>query len=208
MRRERCFEEINSYLDKVKVLCEQISRGDINKFIEELYQAWERGSTIFIVGNGGSASTSVHFAADLNNCTAKPDGVRPVRALSLNENLSRISALINDEGWDKVYVSQLANFFRPGDVVIAISVHGGSGQDRAGIWSQNLLSALQYAKDNGGRALGFTGFDGGVMKNLCHVNVNVPFDSTPHVESFHVILHHLVFGQLTKRIAACQENRK
>lgn len=192
--------EIDSFLKDVKDICDQISQKDIGLLIDYLFKAWWNQNTIFFIGNGGSASTSIHFAADLNNCTAKIEGVHPVRAMSLNENHSRISALTNDEGWANVYITQLKNFFKPGDVVVGISVHGGSGKDRAGIWSQNLLAALQYAKDNGGKALGFTGFDGGAMKTLCDVCVNVPKDSTPHVEGMHVVLHHLVFDQLTKRI--------
>ena len=129
------------------------------------------------------------------------DSVKPVRAISLNENLSRVSALTNDEGWGKVYTSQLSNFFEQGDVVVAISVHGGSGQDRSELWSQNLLAALQYAKDNGGKALGMTGFDGGAMATLCDANINVPFNSTPHVEGVHVVLHHLICEELKQRIA-------
>lgn len=192
--------EIDTYLKEVAEICEEISQKDLDLFIDYLFKAWWNQNNIFFVGNGGSASTSIHFAADLNNCTTKIPGVHPVRALSLNENHSRISALTNDEGWSNVYLSQLKNFFKPGDVVVGISVHGGSGKDRAGVWSQNLLAALQYAKDNGGKALGFTGFDGGAMKTLCDVCVNVPKNSTPHVEGMHVVLHHLVFDELTKRI--------
>lgn len=192
--------DITLFLADIKSACDEISKEDLERFIDHLFKAWWNQSTIFFVGNGGSASTSIHFAADLNNCTAKIEGVPPMRALSLNENHSRLSALTNDEGWSNVYISQLKNFFKPGDVVVGISVHGGSGKDRAGIWSQNLLAALQYAKDNGGKALGFTGFDGGAMKTLCDVCVNVPKNSTPHVEGMHVVLHHLVFDQLTKRI--------
>ncbi|MDO8503268.1 MAG: SIS domain-containing protein [bacterium] len=191
---------IDSFLQEIVEVCSKISRKDIELFIDYLFDAWWNQNNIFFIGNGGSASTSIHFAADLNNCTAKIPGVHAVRALSLNENPSRISALTNDEGWQNVYITQLKNFFKPGDVVVGISVHGGSGKDRAAIWSQNLLAALQYAKDNGGRALGFTGFDGGLMKTLCDVCVNVPQNSTPHVEGMHVVLHHLVFDQLTKRI--------
>lgn len=196
---------IDSFLKEVIDICKEISQKDIDIFIEFLFKAWWRQKTIFFVGNGGSASTSVHFASDLNNCTAKIEDVHPVRALSLNENLSRISALTNDEGWANVYVSQLKNFFEPGDVIVGISVHGGSGKDRAGVWSQNLLGALQFAKDNGGKALGLTGFDGGAMKTLCDVNINVPKNSTPLVEGMHVVLHHLIFDQLTQRITKAAE---
>ena len=194
-------ESVDTFLRGVEQICTDISREDINKLVEELYQAWERRSQIFLIGNGGSNASASHFAADLNNCTAKIEGVHPFRALCLGDNLTRVSALTNDEGWGRVYIAQLENFYQEGDVVLGISVHGGSGADRAGVWSQNLLSALQYAKDLGGRALGFTGFDGGAMKELCHVCINVPYNTTPHVEGFHSILTHLVSSELTRRIA-------
>lgn len=192
--------QIDKFIGGVKQICGDISYEDIDKIVEELYLGWRRKSTVFLFGNGGSAATASHFTADLNNCTVTTKDAHPIRALSLADNITRFSALTNDEGWNKVYVSQLQNFFQAGDIAIGISVHGGSGQDRAGIWSQNLLSALQFAKDNGGKALGLTGFDGGVMKTLCDVCVNVPFNTTPHVEGFHAILTHLISSQLTERI--------
>jgi len=111
-----------------------------------------------------------------------------------------VSALTNDDGWDNVYVEQMKNFFETGDVALALSVHGGSGKDKAGLWSQNLLKALQYAQSRGGKALGFSGFDGGAMKEMADVCVVVPYNTTPHVESFHVVLHHLVTFRLAERI--------
>lgn len=195
---------IKSYLEEAARILSEISPEHINNFINVLFEAWKRRNFIYIIGNGGSASTSIHFAADLNNVTRKFEEFNPhlprFKAISFNENPSRNSALINDEGWDRVYTEQLKNFFGPGDVVIAISVHGGSGSDRAGTWSQNLPNALQYAKDHGGKTLGFTGFDGGIMKSICDVNVNIPANSTPHVEGLHVVFQHLVFQELQERI--------
>lgn len=195
-------ESINAFLWGVEKISEQVSRFDIDLFIQELYHAWQRRNQVFIIGNGGSDATTSHFAADLNNCTTKITGTHPFRAHCLGDNLTRISALTNvDEGWGRVYTAQLENFFQSGDMVIGISVHGGSGKDRAGIWSQNLLAALQYAKDRNGKALGLTGFDGGVTKKMCDVCINVPYETTPHVEGFHSILTHSISSELTKRIA-------
>lgn len=201
-------DRISLFLKGVNKITQEISQDDIASFIKELFKAWEKGNTIYIIGNGGSASTSVHFAADLNNVTDKIDNAPRLRAISLNENLSRVNALTNDKGWDSVYVEQLKNFFKKGDVVIAISVHGGSGRNRAGIWSQNLLAALQFARKNGGKALSFTGFDGGAMRDLCNVHINVPANSSPHVEGMHVVLHHLVCDALSKKIAEHQSDKK
>lgn len=192
---------IDGYLNGVSRVVDTISRSDIDRAIDTLYEAWESGGTIFTIGNGGSASTASHFVSDLNKMTIV-EGHKRVRALSLVDNIPWVSALVNDEGWEKVYEEQLRNLFEPGDVVIAISVHGGSGADNAGLWSQNLLRALQYAKDNGGTTIGLSGFDGGAMKSMADVCVVVPIDSTPLVESFHVTLHHLIVSCLAERIRA------
>jgi len=103
-----------------------------------------------------------------------------------------MTALINDEGWNELYIQQLERLFNPGDILIAISVHGGAGEDKAGAWSQNLNKAIAYVKGRKGGTIGFSGFDGGQMKYACNVCIVVPADSTPIVESFHVLLHHFI----------------
>lgn len=190
---------IDRYLAGVKQIADDISREDIDRVIEILYDAWQKGRRIFIFGNGGSAGTASHFAADLNKCTSF-EGKKRIKVMSLVDSIPWVSALTNDDGWDTVYVEQMKNFFEPGDVAVALSVHGGSGKDKAGLWSQNLLKALQYAKDHQGVAIGFSGFDGGAMKEMADACVVVPFNTTPHVESFHVTLHHLVTFCLADRI--------
>ena len=190
---------IDEYLDAVKRIAETISRPDIDQFVESIFAAWRDGRTIFIMGNGGSASTATHFAADLNKVTAVP-GQRRIRAFSLVDNIPWVSALTNDEGWENVYMEQLRNLFQWGDVLVGISVHGGNGQDQSGPWSQNLLKAMQYAKESGGVTIGFSGFDGGAMKDMADVCVVVPDNTTPHVESFHVELFHLVAFCIAEKI--------
>ena len=90
--------------------------------------------------------------------------------------------------------------FQKGDVLICISVHGGSGSDNAGLWSQNLLKAMEYVNNNDGRTIGLSGFDGGVMKQIANVCIVVPINSTPHVESFHLVLEHLIISRLGEKI--------
>ncbi|OGH61935.1 MAG: hypothetical protein A3G34_14350 [Candidatus Lindowbacteria bacterium RIFCSPLOWO2_12_FULL_62_27] len=190
---------INTYLDGIVEIARQINRADIDRVIEYLYGAWEKGRRIFIFGNGGSAGTASHFAADLNKCTAI-EGKKRIKVMSLVDSVPWVSALTNDDGWENVYTEQMKNFFEPGDVALALSVHGGSGKDKAGRWSQNLLKGLGYATDHGGVALGFSGFDGGAMKQMTDACIVVPWNTTPHVESFHVVLHHLITYRLAERI--------
>ncbi|MBD3203188.1 SIS domain-containing protein [Candidatus Woesearchaeota archaeon] len=192
-------EYIENFFKESKQILDNIDKNDVEKFITILFDAWKNDSQIFIFGNGGSASTATHFAADLSK-TAIVKGKKRFKGISLFDNVPLVSAWINDEGWENVYLGQLQNFFQKGDIAMAISVHGGSGEGNAGEWSQNLLKGLQYAKDNGGKALGMSGFDGGAMKKMADCCIVVPFDATPHVEAFHVVLHHMIVFRLKQMI--------
>lgn len=190
---------ISGYLDAMKTVTEKISREDIDKVVELLYQAWQKDRNVFICGNGGSAGTASHFTCDLAKATIV-DSKKRFKAICLNDNAPLISALTNDNGFDNLYIEQLYNLYQPGDVLICISVHGGAGKDKAGLWSQNLLKAMKYVSDNSGKTVGFSGFDGGPMKEIADACVVVPADSTPQVESFHLALEHLVCSCLKMKI--------
>lgn len=190
---------VENYIEEATNLLGKINTDRVKKFVDVLFECWKNDGTVYLFGNGGSASTSQHWACDLFKCTWV-EGKDRLKAISLNDNMPLMSALTNDNGWSEVYIEQLKTWFKPGDIAIGISVHGGTGADKAGVWSQNLLKALQYAKDNGGKALGLTGFDGGAMEQLCDVNVVVPVESTPHTEGFHLVLEHVITNALTERI--------
>ncbi len=190
----------NNYLEEVVEISQKLDRKTIDNAIDLLYTAWKNDSQIFAIGNGGSASTATHFACDLNKWVSDKAG-RKFRAFALVDNIPLVSALTNDNGWSDIYYEQLRNFFRKGDVVVAISVHGGSGSDKAGAWSQNLLKAVKYAKENGGKIIGLAGFDGGVLKTAADECIVVPANSTPHVEGMHLVITHLMCEQLRELIS-------
>lgn len=192
-------DEVERFLGTTRELVARLDRGAITDFVDILFSTWRRGGTVFTLGNGGSASTAQHLAADLFKCASVPGQPR-VRALSLNDNAPLLSALTNDEGWDAVYAYQLETWFRPGDAVIAVSVHGGAGQDRAGPWSQNVLRAARYAQQHAGKVLAIVGGDGGPLARLAERAIIVPSDATPQVEGLHVVVHHLVASELRRRI--------
>lgn len=191
------------YLDAVsgaaRLLMEQ--EAEIAFCVDILFDAWKLNRWVFTAGNGGSAGTATHFAADLVKTTIDQSSARGLRALSLVDNVPLASAVTNDWGWEHLYDVTLNPYWESGSVLVVFSVHGGSGQDKAGAWSQNLLRAIQFAKEHSGKTIAFTGFDGGVMKELCDVCIVVPADSTPLVESFHVVLHHLVAFRLKAMIS-------
>jgi len=192
-------KEIEQYLREIKEICDNISRKDIDKVIEILFDAWKNNNQVFFCGNGGSAGTATHFMCDLFKVTIVEEKKR-FRAYCLNDNIPLMTALINDDGWDNLFIEQLKNLNKPGDVIICFSVHGGTGRDKAGAWSRNLLKAMDYVKRNDGKAIGFAGFDGGAMKELADVCIVVPFNATPHVEAFHVVLQHLIAFRLKEKI--------
>ena len=192
-------EQINQYLEEIKEICDQISTEDIDDAIELLFDAWKNGNQVFFCGNGGSAGTATHFTCDLFKVTIVENQKR-FRSFCLNDNIPLMTALINDEGWDNLFIEQLKNLYNKGDVLVCFSVHGGAGKDKAGAWSQNLLKAMDYVNKNGGKTIGFSGFDGGAMKDLATVSIVVPFDATPHVEAFHVVLQHLIAFRLKEKI--------
>ena len=192
-------KQIEKYFKEIKEICDKVSREDIDKAIEILFDAWRNDNQVFLCGNGGSAGTATHFMCDLFKVTIV-EGKKRFKACCLNDNIPLMTALINDEGFDNLFFEQLKTLYRKGDVLICLSVHGGSGEDKAGLWSQNLLKAMDYVKKKGGKTIGFSGFDGGAMKKLADVCIVVPFNATPHVEAFHVVLQHLIAFRIKEKI--------
>ena len=190
---------IQNYLSEMKRTVDDISIEDVDRVVELLYDAWQKGHRVFVCGNGGSASTATHFTCDLSKTTIVK-GKKRFKAHCLNDNIPLMSALINDEGFDNLFYEQLVSHFQEGDVLICISVHGGAGKDKAGLWSQNLLKAMKYARDMGGKTIGFSGFDGGPMKEIADACIVVPVNSTPQVESFHLALEHMICSCLREKI--------
>jgi D-sedoheptulose 7-phosphate isomerase len=190
---------LQAYWEGCKLIIDQIDNQVIEDVVNELFHAWKRGNTVFVFGNGGSAGNASHFAADLAKTTMVP-GKNRLRAFCLNENVSMITAWTNDEGWGSVYEGQLQGYHQPGDVCIALSVHGGSMGGNAGSWSQNLMRGLQFAKDNGGINIGIAGFKGGAFPQVCKHTIVIPLDSTAHIEAFHMVVHHAIIFRLHQLI--------
>jgi len=193
-------EYINQYLTDVEDIVKKIDKTEINKAINILFDAWKNDKHVYFMGCGGSAGTASHFAADLSK-TTMCKGKKRFKSISLVDNPSLMLAWINDEGWENVFKGQIENFMQPGDVVVGLSVHGGSGKGNALAWSQNLTKAMQYVKDNGGKAIGIAGFDGGAFKEIADACIVVPKDSTPLVEGFHGDIQHMIIFRLKEMIA-------
>lgn len=185
-------------------LLDQHEVRNIFEAVSFLHKAGWESRRVFVIGNGGSASTAQHFAADLNKWASKSMR-QGFRAICLCENLPLISAIVNDDGWDYVYVNQLKSLFVPGDVLVCFSVHGGTvSSEQASnlkMWSGNLLKAVEYVKKHSGQVLSFSGYGGGALKEESDVCIVAPVDitakeNTPYVESMHSFLAHLIVDVL------------
>ncbi len=184
---------------------------ELERTIDILFNVWKNSGTIFTMGCGGSASTATHFAADLAKTTIV-EGKKRFRAISLVDNIPLVSAWTNDNGWGTVFAEQLEPWIGKNDALVGFSVHGGSGSGSAGPWSQNLVQAMKLAKSRGAKIIGFSGFDGGAMKQMADACLVVPSSSeiygTPLIEGFHVILHHGIIFSLKSLIKNYEENKK
>ena len=165
---------------------------EMDRAITEIWSAYERGSTIFTFGNGGSAALASHFACDLGKGTlVNNEGQKRIRVISLADNVALMTAWANDHGYEHVFAQQLENLVLAGDLVFAIS---GSGN------SLNVLGALNVAKDYGARTVGLAGFDGGKMKNLCDVCMILASDHMQIVEDFQLSVTHAISSVIRQRM--------
>lgn len=198
-------EVVPHYFDAVGRVNSSFPREAVLKAVDILYDAWRRGSTVFTMGNGGSASTATHFASDLAKFTIVGNKPR-FKVYSLNDNTPLVSAWTNDSGFGSIFAEQMQPWLAEGDVLVGFSVHGGSGTGEAGPWSQNMVRAMALAKERRAKVIGLSGFDGGAMKQMADVCLVVPLDTeplaTPLIESYHVVLHHLICLALKERIRA------
>lgn len=180
---------IDDFLAESARLLDTLPRDQIAAAMEAIETVRRTGGVVYTMGNGGSASTAEHLAADLDK-TANEGDAKKFRAVTLVNNTPLTTAWTNDEGWESVYEGQLEDRITADDALVAFSVHGGSGP-----WSGNLVKGFRYANEQGATTIGIAGFDGGAFTDVCDVPIVVPSESTPQVESLHVLVHHLmVFG--------------
>lgn len=180
-------EFASSYLSYLQSVLQKIDTAEISRFIKLLLEARERGSTVFFIGNGGSAATASHFANDL--AIGTNDYERPFRVVSLTDNVAVLTAIANDFGYEEIFSRQLRVLGRSGDVVVAISASGNS---------PNLLKAFEQAHSGGMITVAITAFDGGALRRLGQLGIHVPTDPKEYgpAEDAHMILDHLVAAYL------------
>jgi D-sedoheptulose 7-phosphate isomerase len=183
--------DIRGYLDRLLKTLDEMPVDALAKLSEMLYRAYIDGKQVFILGNGGSASTASHMAADLGKNTIGPN-MRRFRIMSLNDNIPLLTALSNDLGYENVFAEQLQNLIQPGDVLIVIS---GSGK------SPNVLRAMEYARSRSAEVAALLGFDGGPAAELSDLTVLIDSDNYGVVEDAHLIINHMLVEHFRQRLA-------
>ena len=181
-------QQIDTYYATLKATIDKIDKNEINRAMDALKQARDNKKYVFIMGNGGSASTASHYAGDFNKGLSLNREKR-FRFVCLNDNAATVLSLANDVAYDAIFVEQLKNFLSEGDVVMAIS---GSGN------SANVVRAVEYAKEKGNTVIGLTGYSGGKLMPMSDIKLHIPLDDMQIVEDLHMVFDHLMMAILYK----------
>lgn len=173
---------ILDYINDIHALCNGLDVEEMDKLCESLLESYKSKKKIFVAGNGGSAGTSNHFCCDFGKNAVKGDVNRP-KIISLSANIEVLTALGNDFCYADVFTQQLKNLMDDGDTVLLISASGNS---------PNVVTAAEYAKSRGGKVIGLTGFEGGKLKELSDIAINIPSNSYEKIEDLHMMITHII----------------
>jgi len=180
----------NDYKERLNTLIDLVDIDELEKVIGLMVTAFKCGKTVFVCGNGGSAATASHIQADFSFFVRYFTKFRPkVRALT--DNVPMITAVGNDTSFHDIFVEQLKGCFEEGDVIICISASGNS---------ENVIRAAQFANERGGKSIGFIGFTGGKLKEMCTLSLFTPNPKGDYgpIEDLHLIYDHLIVNFLSK----------
>lgn len=174
------------YFNYLNQILNKIDTNQINKLVKHFEKSRKNENTIFILGNGGSATTATTMANDIGFDILKKTGTKKAfKLLSLTDNNAVITAIANDVGYENIFLNQLKIHFKKDDSVLIISASGNS---------KNLIDAAKWTKKNKGKIIGFLGFDGGKIKNYCDICIHIPSSNGEYgpVEDAHLVINHIL----------------
>jgi len=176
-----------NYIQELNNLLLNLDLDEFNKFYDLIKNCKNK---IYIIGNGGSASTASHMANDLSIGLKRRDKLT-LHAISLTDNVAINSAISNDIGYENIFYMQLKDILQPEDTLIAISCSGNS---------PNIIKAVNYAKEINSTVIGLSGFDGGALKELSDIKLHINSNNGDYglVEDAHMIINHILFSYLQK----------
>ena len=169
--------EINAHIEsfsKISALAEALESA-----ADQCVKTLKNGGKILLCGNGGSAADAQHIAAELTGRYKKERA--GLAAVALTTDTSALTAIGNDYGYDRIFERQVEAIGRKGDTLIAISTSGNS---------KNVLLAIARAQQLGIQTIGFSGRDGGEMREVCNINLIAPSNDTPRIQEIHIFLGH------------------
>ncbi len=156
-------------------------KANIQEIVTESVTAFQSDKKMLFCGNGGSASDAQHIAAELSGrfYADRP----PLYAEALHVNSSFMTAVANDYGYEATYARMVEATGRKGDILVGISTSGNS---------PNVVKAIQKAKEIGMTTVGFTGKNGGEMRDICDIMICAPSEDTPRVQEAHILVGHII----------------
>jgi D-sedoheptulose 7-phosphate isomerase len=181
---------VERYVTGLSAALRRLPYAEINWAAAALLAAYREGRSVFLFGNGGSASLASHFACDLSKGTAV-NGARRFRVLSLADNVALLTAWANDTRYDDIFAEQIRNFIQPRDIAFAIS---GSGN------SPNVLNGLAAAREARAFTIALTGYRGGKAVSLADLGIIVPSDDMQQIEDLHLTIAHSIFRAVQEEI--------
>ena len=184
----RTEQYISDYLALEMKTLEHFDRQAAVQVLEAMLRAYQTDGTIYVCGNGGSASTASHMANDFNKGISEYTD-RKFRFYALTDNVATMLAIANDISYDEIFRFQLRGRLRPEDLVIGIS---GSGN------SANVVNALAYAKEQGVQTVAVCGYSGGKIREIADVVFHVDVNNMQIVEDVHLILNHLLMNVIQR----------
>jgi D-sedoheptulose 7-phosphate isomerase len=183
-------EGVKSYIQRLVLAANNLDHEEIGRIVTVIAESRKLNKTIFIVGNGGSASTASHFACDLGKGTIKKyDDLKEerFRVYSLTDNLATMTAYGNDLNYEEIFAQQLRNLAKKDDILIVIT---GSGN------SKNILRVLDMAKKMQMISIGFLGFEGGEAAKSLDYKVIVKSNDYGIIEDLHLVLEHSICDKI------------
>ena len=181
---------LQDYTSRLTDILNKVDAEKLGQVVTAFIEAFKRGNTIYVTGNGGSAATASHMQADFRFFVRYFSKFRP-KIIALTDNVPMITAIGNDNNFDDVFVEQMRGQFVAGDVLIAISASGNS---------PNLVKAAEFANELGGTSIAWVGFLGGKLNEIATIPLYTPNPKGDYgpIEDVHMILNHIIVNYLSK----------
>lgn len=189
-RKQLLAQYLTSYRERLFSLFDSIDIDMLESIIAAMVTAFKNGNTLYVAGNGGSAATASHIQADFQFFVRYFTDFRP-KVVALTNNVPLMTAISNDNSYEEVFVEQMKGMFNEGDLFLAISASGNS---------PNVVKAVEYAKQLGGKSIAFCGFTGGKLKEIADMSLYTPNKDKDYgpIEDLHMILDHVLVNYLSQ----------